>query len=171
MALICRTRCIVYIQSTAEPYAVRNTFYYRVCMYAMMHTSTHAHQRISHLAQVVHLCITCTDVAHQDHLYMVYTCATQRPLDLSCMPGASEPQRPVPAMAVPLFHKKIFRKLQLGAIPAARFSSTQVSRRTKLSGSSSIDTHEQTPVRARVRNVYVYTHAVRACAIAITNHA
>ena len=95
MALICRTRCIVYIQSTAEPYAVRNTFYYRVCMYATMHTSTHAHQRISHLAQVVHLCITCTDVAHQDHLYIVYTCATQRPLDLSCMPGASEPQRPV----------------------------------------------------------------------------
>ena len=59
------------------------------------------------------------------------------------------------AMAVPLFHKKInySEKKQLGAIPAA--SSTQVSRRTRSSGSSSIDTHEQTPVRARLRNVYV----------------
>ena len=57
-------------------------------MYAMTHTSTHAHQRNSHLAQVVYLCfytLLCTDVAHQDHLCMVYTCATQRPLDLSCM--------------------------------------------------------------------------------------
>ena len=29
--------------------------------------------------------LLCTDVAHQDHVCMVYTCATQRPLDLSCM--------------------------------------------------------------------------------------
>ena len=46
----------IYVQSTAESYALRNTFYYRVRVYAMTHTSTYAHQRISHLAQVVHLC-------------------------------------------------------------------------------------------------------------------
>ena len=83
VALICRTHCIVYVQSTAESYAVRILSITEcACMplhfhfYAMTHTSTHAHQRISHLAQVVHLwfynIILCTDVAHQDHLCMVH---------------------------------------------------------------------------------------------------
>ena len=60
--------------------------YYRVCMYAMTHTQAHmhAHQRISHLAQVVHLCITLHRCCSPRPLIlcMVYTCATQRPLDL-----------------------------------------------------------------------------------------
>ena len=50
-------------------------------MNAKAYTSTHAHQRISHLAQVVHLCfytLLYTDVAiaHQDHLSHAHTKAS-----------------------------------------------------------------------------------------------
>ena len=63
------------------------------------------------------------------------------------------------AMAVPLFHKKSYYSENCSWVLFLLRSSTQVSRRTRSSGSSSIDTHEQTPVRARVSNVYVYAHA------------
>ena len=58
-------------------------------MNAMTHISTHAHQRINHLAQVVHLCFNNYFVqmllTKTICIIMVYTCATQRLLDLSCM--------------------------------------------------------------------------------------
>ena len=67
----------------------------------MVHTGTHAHQRITHLAQVVHkyfyniihhfaqMLLTKTIAC------MVYTCVTQRPLSCMHMHSAVAPHNDV----------------------------------------------------------------------------
>ena len=54
-----------------------------VCHHAHKHIYTPKNQSSS--SSCTPMLLLCTDVAHQDHLCMVYTCGTQRPLDLSCM--------------------------------------------------------------------------------------